>query len=144
MTDTPALRSWNERNKPRGPASPDEKKKPRYTRQRAERMKEDAVYLAIRDTFLENNPICAEPGCGKPATRYHHIANGANRALSLTNTDLGMAGCDEHGAAWDDKGAYPIAKQLARKFLSILRRYAEITGKRVCVRDVIEEMKHGT
>ncbi len=57
-----------------------------------------------------------------------------------------MGGCEEHGKAWDNKGDYPMAKQFAIKFRAMLKRYREITGKRVAVEDVtiwMDELERG-
>lgn len=113
--------------------------KQRISRQRRKRLDKDAEYLATRDIHLENNPDC--PECGRPATRFHHFCNAADKGTSLTNTDMGMGGCEKHGAAWDNKGDYPMARQFAMKFKSMLKRYREITGKCVAVDDVIKELK---
>lgn len=117
---------------PQEPAPP--KLKQRISKQRRKRLDRDAEYRAIVDIFATDNPTCAE--CGEPFHSFHHIARGNDRAKSLTNTDLGMGGCKKHHDEWDDKGKCPVAKQFAIKFKSILRRYAEITGKRVTVNDV--------
>ncbi len=125
-------------------AKPKKVLKQRISRQRRQRLDKDAEYLAVRDIYLGDNPICAE--CGQHSTRYHHFCNGATRGSSLTNTDLGMGGCEEHGKAWDNKGDYPMAKQFAIKFRAMLKRYREITGKRVAVEDVtiwMDELERG-
>jgi cytochrome c553 len=60
------------------------------------RMDRDAIYNAIRDVYLLENPNC---WCGYPATEVHHIVRGTagrSRALLNTNTFLGVCG-DCHG-----------------------------------------------
>lgn len=130
--------------KPRKPPTAEAKKPARMTRAKRRRMTEDAVYLAVIDEYLAANPVCAFPDCNRPAVGgFHHMARGNDRATSLTNSDLGMGGCVEHHALFDDKGRCPIPQQLAIKCLSIVRRFNEITGKRIAVEDVVRHMMKG-
>lgn len=85
--------------KPPPPQS--EKKKRRITRQRRERLDRDAEYLAMRDIYLEENPKCVRPKCGKRANQVHHIVRGtAGKVRSLLNSDswLGVCSSECHDA----------------------------------------------
>lgn len=76
------------------PAAP--KPKRRVSRQRRERMDRDAEYLAVRDVYLESNPVCSRPGCGRAAVSVHHIVRGtAGRSRSLLNADTYLGVCSD-------------------------------------------------
>lgn len=74
------------------PPAPQPAKKPKLTRQRRKRMDEDAVYNAIRDVYLEQNPLCMY--CGFMASaEVHHICRGKDRRRSLLNPETWLGLC---------------------------------------------------
>jgi 5-methylcytosine-specific restriction endonuclease McrA len=79
-----------DRRKP--PGEPPQKPKRPLSRQKLKTMDRTAVYNAIRDVYLEENPKCCSCGCA--ACEVHHICRGANRGRSLLNVDtwLGLCG----------------------------------------------------
>jgi hypothetical protein len=81
----------------RKPPAPQPKKlKQRISRQRRKRLDRDAIYLALRDIYLEENPTCMIGICQSPATEVHHICSGtAGRAASLLNQDTWLGVCHD-------------------------------------------------
>jgi hypothetical protein len=68
----------------------------RVSRQRRERLNDDAFYLVLHDAYLAANPICTRPGCVRPSRFIHHICSGtAGKAASLLNTNTWLEYCDE-------------------------------------------------
>lgn len=112
------------------------KKKTRLKPQSDKRKKAAKEYEAVMEIYKTNNPYCAE--CGALASDFHHIARGPDRAATLTNTDLGMHGCRTCHVKWDDKGKYPVERQFAVKFISILRQYRAVARKNICLQDVLD------
>jgi 5-methylcytosine-specific restriction endonuclease McrA len=73
-----------------------ERKTPRISRQKKQRMTKDQEYLRLRDIYLDENPACCS--CGIPASEVHHICRGVNRGRSLLNVDTWLGLCrDCHG-----------------------------------------------
>ena len=66
-------------------------KKPKLTRQRRKTISEDAEYNALRDIYLEQNPLCM--WCRGQATEVHHILRGKYRRHGLRNPLTWLAVC---------------------------------------------------
>jgi hypothetical protein len=115
-------------------------KKARINRRSRKRVVRTEEYLVLIDINKEHSPLCAG-GCGGPNLEFHHICRGPNRDKTLTNMDLGMGGCGECHDKWDDKGEYPVERQLAVKFRHIMRQYEDVTGKRLRPEELLEYLK---
>lgn len=83
----------NRPDPPKGPIPRRDKHTPRITRQKAQRMTEDAEYNALRDVYLRENSQCC--WCTMQATEVHHICGGVARRKSLTNPDTWLPVCQE-------------------------------------------------
>lgn len=106
---------------------PPSEQRARITRQKRTRMNADAVYLATRDIYLEQNPECARPGCRHQATTVHHIVKGiAGRARSLLNqnTWLGVCGiqCHEEVECMTPEQQIKLKQKTIRETIERLRR----------------------
>jgi 5-methylcytosine-specific restriction endonuclease McrA len=77
----------------RRPPVPQEKPKRPISRQKLKTMDRTAIYNAIRDVYLEENPACCS--CGLPSSEVHHICRGVNRGRSLLNVDTWLGLCGE-------------------------------------------------
>lgn len=87
------MRHWNNRTDDRQP--PEAQDKPaRISRQKKKRMTEEQEYLAIRDTYLAENPSCVK--CGQTSTQVHHMVRGtAGKAVSRLNPNTFLEVCDK-------------------------------------------------
>ncbi len=73
-----------------------EPRKAIITRQKRKAMTDEQEYNAVRDIYLEENPICAYPKCGRPANQVHHIVRGtAGKARSRKNPNTFLGACSE-------------------------------------------------
>jgi hypothetical protein len=83
------------------------------TRQRRERLNDDAFYLVLRDAYLAANPQCARPGCVRPSKGIHHICSGtAGKAASLLNTNTWLEYCGEDCHEFIERLPWELQKAL--------------------------------
>jgi hypothetical protein len=84
---------WGEHHAQRKVPAPSDRPKVRISRAKRQRINDDAVYLAMRDEYLNANPICCN--CPKFASCVHHVCRGVYRANSLLNVDTWLGCCIE-------------------------------------------------
>lgn len=138
------------RVKPRPPYSPppkpakekkltlQRKKRPRAMSNKARR--ESRAHDQIHDNFMATNSVCCI--CGDPAEERHHICRGTfakDASRYDTDTQLGTCGwC--HEANLGDAEVYPVARQIAIKLVTIIRKVNRYRGrgpKAITAKDIL-------
>lgn len=103
-----------------------------------ERAKENRQNDQIHSAFMQYNPACAL--CGRPSFDRHHICRGNGpRAASLYDTDTQLATCSWcHSADFGDGAVWPIARQVALKIITIVRKVNHYSTRNISVADVVQ------
>lgn len=97
LRDSLNLRDFNtDRNLPRGKSEPEERKKPRLTKQRRERMSDDQTYNQVAAIYKAEHPYCMFCGEESANLATDHICRGvAGRASSLLDFDTWINQCPQ-------------------------------------------------
>lgn len=108
-----------------------------------DRAKENRRNDQIHENFMRNNQECACGECCDPTSERHHICRGSGpRAASRFDTDTQLAVASWcHDEKFGDAEAYPVERQVALKFASILRKVNKYRGraeKAITMKDVLQ------
>lgn len=109
------------------PAGAKSEKKPRYTRQRAERLSKDATYREVAAIYKSENPYCFFCGEETPALQTDHLCSGvAGRASSLLDFETWINQCPRC-----HEKKQPIEEKLAAKIRNVILAVERHRGKKL-------------